>query len=172
MIIVPMPESSATHRTPRTAGGRGWCSHQTPKLSEPAVTSLPRVQSCKNHSLDLRRVNSDKSCSKLSNSGKDSTHPVVALVSRIRTLKGKIFKCTLCHSNYGIFNEYFSLQCIGLFMMFWGWYRGWLGCKHCAIAIVVQCCLNKIFLKNFSINNFKSECNVAFPKIISIFFYE
>ena len=158
MVVVFVPESSATHRTPRTAGGRGSSSHQTPKLSEPDVSSC---SNCKNHSLDLRRVNCDKTCSKLSNSGKDSAHPVVALVARIRALQGNIVKCTLCHSNYGIFNEYYSLQCIGLFMMFLGWYRGWLGCKHCAIAIVVQCCLNKIIFKNFSINNFKSQCNGA-----------
>lgn len=64
-----------------------------------------KCQSCQN----LRRVNSDKTCSKLSNSGKDSAHPVVALVPRI-------------------------------------WARGWLGCKHCAIAIVVQCCLPSMLL--------------------------
>ena len=97
MVVVFLPESSATHRTPGTEGGRGSSSHQTPKLSEPVVISC---SSCKNHSLDLRRVNSDKTCSKLSNSGKDSADPIVALVSRIWALKGKIFKCNQCSITY------------------------------------------------------------------------
>ena len=147
MVVVFLPESSATHRTPRTEGVRETCSHQTPKLSEPVVISC---SSCKNHSLDLRRVNSDKTCSKLSNSGKDSADPIVALVSRIWALKGKIYKCTFLV--FGCGAPFFEVD---VFV-----YRGWLGCKHCAIAIVVQCCLNEIILKNFSKNNFKSQCNV------------